>query len=531
MPALLEISSRENLMNPSQIVETLHPLELKELLAFAASPGAVWSDSEMIERSGISEAQHRRAVELLASRGLAEKAREEVVEKVTLTEAGTDWAKTGLPEVRLLRAVLQAGETTVSALKEVPGLRPEEVGPAVGALKKAGAVNIGQGGTLRAVTERVDDFERLQSVTQTLDEGMEVVLDGLDSTLRGMLESRVRRRGKDKGAFHLIKTITRWYRLTDEGRKVLDEIRTRGMTGEEISSLTPDMLRDGSWRGRGFRRYNLLLAPPRIHAGRKHPYRAYLDWVKAKLCALGFQEMTGSLVEPEFWNMDALFMPQFHASREIHDVYRIREPALAPRPASPHFESVAATHTDGWKTGGRGWGYVFDESQARRNVLRSQGTVLSVRMLGSGPEVPGKYFAMARCFRPDKVDATHAVDFLQVEGIMLGEDVTFRKLLGLLRLFALEIARSEDLKFVPSYFPFTEPSVEVMMKHPTLGWTELGGAGIFRREVTDPMGVTVPVAAWGLGLDRMAMVALGIDDIRDLFTRNLNQLRETKVRL
>ncbi|MCU0724142.1 MAG: phenylalanine--tRNA ligase subunit alpha, partial [Planctomycetes bacterium] len=133
-------------------------------------------------------------------------------------------------------------------------------------------------------------------------------------------------------------------------------------------------------------------------------------------------------------------------------------------------------------------------------------------------------------FRPDRVDATHAVDFFQVEGIVLGAEVTLRTLLGLLRTFALEIARAREVAFVPDYFPFTEPSVGAMMRHPKLGWVELGGAGIFRREVTDPLGVTVPVAAWGLGLDRMAMVALGINDIRELFSRDLNRIRETKVR-
>ena len=88
------------------------------------------------------------------------------------------------------------------------------------------------------------------------------------------------------------------------------------------------------------------------------------------------------------------------------------------------------------------------------------------------------------------------------------------------------------MKFVPAYFPFTEPSVEVHMKHPTIGWVELGGAGIFRPEVTLPHGVTTPVIAWGLGLDRMAMVALGISDIRELFTNNVpNGLQTIRERL
>jgi phenylalanyl-tRNA synthetase alpha chain len=518
-------------MSEPGIVDTLHPLEVQLLLRLGESADAEHRDEVLAATFGTKEGQHRRPVELLLGRGFLEKTGEDVRHVLRLSEAGKGWAERGLPEVRVLRTVIRAGETTVNALKDTPGIDPAEVGPAVGALKKAGAVEIGAGGVLTARPAVAENFEILQTLASELAAGNEVDLDGLGADIRALVESRARKRGKDKGAFQVSKRTHPRYRLTDAGRGALRELNAKGVTGEEISALTPAMLRDGTWRGKAFRKYNLSLAPPRIHGGRKHPYRAYLDWVKGRLLALGFREMTGSLVEPEFWNMDALFMPQFHASREIHDSYRIREPNRSEPIPSPAIDRVESAHVDGGETGSRGWRYAFDRDKARRHVLRSQGTVLSVRQLASKPRVPGKYFAMARCFRPDQVDATHAVDFLQVEGIVLGEDVTFRTLLGLLRLFALEIARSDELEFVPSYFPFTEPSVEVMMKHPKLGWTELGGAGIFRREVTAPMGVSVPVAAWGLGLDRMAMVALGIDDIRDLFSRDLNKIRETKVKL
>ena len=137
---------------------------------------------------------------------------------------------------------------------------------------------------------------------------------------------------------------------------------------------------------------------------------------------------------------------------------------------------------------------------------------------------------MARCFRYDQVDATHATDFFQVEGIVLGEDINFRTLLGLLTLFAKEMAQAQESRFLPAYFPFTEPSVELHVHHPQLGWMELGGAGLFRPEVTQPLGVTVPVIAWGLGLDRMAMMALGLHDIRDLFSCDLEKVRTMRSR-
>ena len=144
-------------------------------------------------------------------------------------------------------------------------------------------------------------------------------------------------------------------------------------------------------------------------------------------------------------------------------------------------------------------------------------------------KVPGKYFGVVRCFRYDQVDATHLADFYQTEGIVLGEEVNLRTLLGLLKMFAEEVAGATEVKYVPGFFPYTEPSIEVHIRHPSLGWFELGGSGIFRPEVTEPLGITVPVLAWGLGIDRMAMVSMGIKDIRDLFTPSIDDVRKRRI--
>ncbi len=144
-------------------------------------------------------------------------------------------------------------------------------------------------------------------------------------------------------------------------------------------------------------------------------------------------------------------------------------------------------------------------------------------------KVPGKYFGVVRCFRYDQVDATHLADFYQTEGIVLGEEVNLRTLLGLLRMFAVEVAQAKEVKYVPGFFPFTEPSVEVHIRHPTLGWFELGGSGIFRPEVTEPLGIKVPVLAWGLGIDRMALTSMGLHDIRELFTPSIEEVRSRRI--
>ena len=101
---------------------------------------------------------------------------------------------------------------------------------------------------------------------------------------------------------------------------------------------------------------------------------------------------------------------------------------------------------------------------------------------------------------------------------------------GLLKLFAEEFAETDQIKITPAYFPFTEPSAELYAKHPELGWIELGGSGIFRPEVVKPLvGKEIPVLAWGIGIDRIAMFKLGINDIRQLFAHDLNLLRSSKV--
>jgi len=514
-------------MDPKELVATLHPLEIRVLEALGAEDA--FSD-RALSAEGVSPAQLRTVIEWQLAKGCMELVSTEEQRWVELTEQGQAY-RGGTPEQRLVRLVRQAGSAPAQDLMKVEGLSQREAGTALGALKKAGVLVPAEGGDM-ALAEGADlePFEAIGRLIGRVAEAGRLDLDELGDEDVGRIEGGSRKRGKDKGIFRISSEQTRRVRLTELGRQVRRAAREAGRSGDEVNLLTAAMLADGSWRSKTFRRYNLGLRPPRRVAGRRSPYREFLDYVRRKLTSLGFEEMRGNLVEPEFWNNDALFMPQFHSARDIHDVYFVAEPQQAAALDEPFATRVAAAHTDGGQTGSRGWGYAFDREMSRRLVLRSQGTVLSARWLHRA-KVPGKYFAIARCFRYDQVDATHAPDFFQCEGIVLGEQIDFVTLLGLLKMFAKEVAKAEQIHFAPAYFPFTEPSVEIHMKHPKLGWTELGGAGIFRPEVTRPQGVEVPVIAWGLGLDRMAMVAMGIDDIRDLFAADLNKVRSTRLRL
>ncbi len=512
-----------------KLLESLHPLESKVLLCFTDQEAR--SAAEILSLSGLDESRLDMAAGWLQTKNLLEVRDESVTSLVSLTETGRDYLGKGTPEMRIIGALREGKQFTVKDIIQSWGMEPSEVSSATGSLKANGVIAIVQGGALElTATLNISSYEFLQSVIKEIGNAS-VNLSSLPSDKREIIEANFHKRGKGKGIFRITEKKNRSYTLTTAGRDLLTQLRKRGGVTEEISALTQEMLKQGSWKNKKFRSYNIALKPPRQGIGRKHPYKEFLDFVKYKFIGMGFEEMRGPLVENEFWDMDALFMPQFHPARNIHDVYFIKEPSVSKEIEQPFAKQVAAAHKDGGKTGSTGWRYAFDLERAKRLILRSQGTAVSARTLASGPKIPGKYFSIARCFRYDAVDATHAPDFYQVEGIVIGEDINFKALLGLLQLFGQEIAKAKEFQFRPAYFPFTEPSVELHVKHPELGWMELGGAGIFRPEVTQPLGVNVPVIAWGLGLDRMAMVALGIQDIRELFSRDLDFIRTKKIPL
>ncbi|MDE3017748.1 MAG: phenylalanine--tRNA ligase subunit alpha [Nitrospirota bacterium] len=522
-------------MDPHAQIGSLHPLEIKVLIALRqhqALQSRPLRQEDIGHAAGLEPSQLSMAVEWLLAKALIRVESEVVTPIASLSKVGERYFEKYAPIERILSVVRDAKQTgkriTIQDLQVREGLEPSEMSGAVGSLKKEGAIRIVAGGHVEATGAPSPLTESLRTLLKDL-HGAPRELHAFPEALRRVIEQYAVKRGNPNEPFRIDDRVERRYQLTEAGQDAARVIATQGL-GDEVSQLTPELLKDGSWRTKRFRQYTISLRPPRLSAGRRHPYREFLDLVKRKLVSMGFQEMRGSLVETEFWNMDALYMPQFHPARAIHDVYFVKAPTHARNDmvTATRIARVAATHESGGETGSTGWGYHYDRERAQRLVLRSQGTAVSAHTLASNPAVPGKYFSIARCFRYDAVDATHACDFFQVEGIVLGPDINFRTLLGLLNLFAVEMAQAKESRFLPAYFPFTEPSVELHVRHPELGWMELGGAGLFRPEVTLPLGVEVPVIAWGLGLDRMAMVALGIHDIRDLFSTDLDMLRTTR---
>lgn len=500
----------------------LHPLE-KTLLNWLSEHGP-GGDEEAIKGTGMDEGSYRRAFQWLLSREMACVLSSEQTVTVELGPVGSVFAEKGTtPELAMIEAV-EKGITSLSDIQQNELFDRAQWGSAMGALVKARILTKGPEGLILNDPSGGVFSVIWSDVYSVISRGETLCLSELDDSVASEISGRAPKRGKSRAEFVINETASSVIEITPLGKEALEGSRGKSTIG----ILTREILASGEWKSGSFRRYQVDIPPSRIHLGRLHPYAMFLDSVRDKLQAMGFQEMKGSLAENEFWNNDALFMPQFHPARDIHDAYYLEDGVEVEPPSRDLGEKVRAAHENGGNTGGRGWEYTFEWDRSLKAIMRSQGTALSARTLGSKPDIPGKYFGIAKCFRYDQVDATHLPDFFQVEGIVLGEEINMRHLLGLLKLFATEVAGASEYKFVPAYFPFTEPSVELHVKHPTLGWFEMGGAGLFRREVCEPMGIDVPVIAWGLGLDRMALLALGLSDIRDLLSPDLTKLREMK---
>ncbi|MDH7568839.1 MAG: phenylalanine--tRNA ligase subunit alpha, partial [Armatimonadota bacterium] len=398
------------------LLESLHVLEVKTLSALRECGEA--GEGALAEAAGLQEAQVRTALGWLLSKELVRVVREEVRREVRLTETGVTYVQRGTPEERIWRHLRHSGPTPMPALAAAAGIEKEEQSAAIGALRQAGALEIGSGGRAEAREGPEPEFVvRTRNLLRAVEANPGLPLESFEAAEQQLLQELAGSKRKGRGVVAIVERRERAYVLTPEGERVARMLAQRGYR-EEVSQLTPEMLQDGSWRKVRFRQYYIGLKPPRALGGRKNAYGEFLHFVRSKLLAMGFTEMRGSMVENEFWDMDALFMPQFHPARNVHDVYFVRHPTHSDPVPEPFASNVARAHQDGGDTGSRGWEYRFDPLRSRRLILRSQGTALSARTLASGPKVPGKYFAIARCFRYDQVDATHASDFYQVEGIV-----------------------------------------------------------------------------------------------------------------
>ncbi len=500
----------------------------QKILSAVEKLGEKASVEQLVDACNFPDATIMRSALVLQEEGLI-KVHAEHQNLIKLTAEGEQYAKNGLPERNLIKTVAALGGSSdlQKAAKEA-GLQQQFIQIALGwAIRKKWALFISETNTIQIA----EAFLHQAFIPEGNDEKLlssligksQASLDDLGKELAEAVEMLKKRK-----LLTVEPKTRRILQITAEGKKAIIESKT---AIQEVTQLTPELIITGKWRTTKLQKYNIQAPVAKTWPGKKHPYLSFLDEVRAKLVALGFKEMTGTNVETSFFNFDALYTPQDHPARETSDIYYIKEPQSGDISKYKKLvEQVKKTHENGWKTGSTGWGYKYSFDVAQRLILRGHGTCLSARTLtNENLEVPSKYFSIARVYRPEVIDKTHLSEFNQVEGIIVDQNLTLKDLLGVLGKFALEIAGADKIRFKPDYFPFTEPSVELSAYKEGYGWVEFGGSGIFRPEVTLPLGVKVPVIAWGLGVDRLFMMRAGMQDIRCIFSQDLDWLRKKQV--
>ncbi|HLH86694.1 MAG TPA: phenylalanine--tRNA ligase subunit alpha, partial [Thermoplasmataceae archaeon] len=252
-----------------------------------------------------------------------------------------------------------------------------------------------------------------------------------------------------------------------------------------------------------------------------------IDIIREIFLSFGFREMSGHYIETAFWNMDALFIPQDHPARDLQDTFFLEGPEMEIEHQEV-IDSVRRSHEKGIRRY-RGWEYKWSMDKAKQPLLRTHTTVSTIRTLYELKECPVALFSIEKVFRHESVDWKHLAELHQIEGAYYASDANLSTLKWLMTEFYSRLG-FDDIRLVPSYYPYTEPSMDVVA-YINGREIELGGSGIFRPEVTIPLGLKEPVIAWGLGLERLAMIFYGLDDIRRIYSSDLNWLRSFTLKM
>jgi phenylalanyl-tRNA synthetase alpha chain len=434
----------------------------------------------------------------------------------SLGKEGKRFVEKGLPEKRALKLLAEKkGTVTLQDLSVC--LESDEVSVAIGWLKTNGWATIKkEKETIIEITEKgknaLSEVSEAENILQRLHEHPELEIE----------KDKIKPLASRKNVIKEKELITSTIVLTDFGKKALE----KGVElQEEISQVTSAVIKTGEWKQKAIRPYDIHAFAPAVYGGKPHPLVNLIAEIRQIFVEMGFSEIQGDYVESCFWNMDVLFIPQDHPAREMQDTLYCKNPPKILITEKKLLEEIARVHETGGTTGSTGWGYKFSKAEGERALLRTHTTVNTIRYLYHHPIPPCKVFSLERVFRKENIDSTHLPEFYQIEGIIHEENTNFRQLIGVLKEFYRRMG-FEKIRFRPGYFPYTEPSMEVEVFW-NGKWMELGGSGIFRPEVTEPVGVKNPVLAWGLGLERLAMLKFGLTDMRSLYVSDLEWIRKT----
>lgn len=445
--------------------------------------------------------------------------------EISVGKKAAEWGDT-LPERRIIKTLLEAGAAlSIPEIAEKSTLPSKDVGGSLKVLKDKGWIS--QAGKSLELTDSGKEaaaapagpdelvFAAVVRAGQTVTD-RQLESQGLPvKEALALLEER-------KGVLDVRERVERFAKLSEAGKKLVEA----GITPvKQATLLTPEMLKDGSWREVEFRPYDVTAAAEAAFPGKEHPLVSVFEKTRRVFLEMGFEETESGYVESSFWDFDALFQPQDHPARDMQDTFYVSNPARTRLPEEELVKRVRDTHEGNGDCGSVGWRYKWSRDLSEKTVLRTHTTASTVRALAANPQGPRKVFCVGPVFRRETVDYKHLPVFHQVDGIIIDEKATFANLLGTLEAFYRKMGFTK-FQFRPAFFPYTEPSVEVFVwSDKKSDWVEMGGAGMFRPEVTEPLGCTSPVLAWGLGLERLAMFTYDLSSIGELYRARLSWLK------
>ena len=481
----------------------LHPIE-RAIIKALVNRESIAADL-IATSTGLAMDQVRRGIEWLKFKNFIS-----VIESsgsnVYLTAEGALAKTDGLPERRLVNAVKEGKNTTGEILANNI-LKGEELNAAIANARRNQWIQFAEGGKMAATV-----LSEKKSLEEIFLSGMQDGLDAKDLSeeQKKGLEFLKRR----PGYLDIREQKESRISLTDAGKALLPAIENEKA---QERRLTSELITSGKWKDVEFSALDVEAPAPLVFQGRRHPLVDIIEEVKEIFVGLGFSEIDGPMVQSGFWNFDALFTPQDHPAREMQYTFYVsgqRQPVPA---TNDQTKKVSVVHKTGWG----GW----SREEAERIVLRTHTTPVTLQHLAKLQPESARFFSVGRVFRNEKVSYKHLVEFHQVEGVATAPGASLRDIMGLQKEFYAKMG-IKKIKFWPTFFPYTEPSLQSMVYNEKLGkWVELFGMGIFRPEVTKPLGIKNPVLAWGGGLERIAMLRFGLDDVRELYGNRLAWLR------
>jgi len=468
--------------------QVLHPIEQKILKSLLEKQNLTLE--ELCEKTQLSIDQVRRGIEWLKFKELVQ-VNESEKSFVALGKMGKQAFEKGLPERQLVN-YLKSIDGFSCEMSQAKNELKNEFSPAIANAKKNGWIEIYENRILLKGYHDTTSEERVIKLIASKNPQISSVDEIEDKNTLDLLKKR-----PDFVTFTFTKYTT--VNLTEKGTE----------TAKNTSSDATEI---------SVRAIDVEAPAPTVFAARSHPLQDVINEVREIFIGLGFTEIVGNQTQSSFWNFDALFTPQDHPAREMQDTFYLKGLHAKNIGTKNQISNISQIHKKGWR-------YDWKLEESKKLVLRTHTTCVTIKELADKKPDEARIFSIGRVFRNEKVSYKHLVEFNQVEGVVVGKNVSLRDLMGLQREFYLKMGMKK-IKFWPTFFPYTEPSLQSMVYNEKLGkWVELFGMGIFRPEVTIPLGIKNPVLAWGGGIERIAMLKYGLDDVRELYNNNLGWLR------